>query len=326
VMLPIGSRIAADISSSLRTTGRALTERSKFGECLLETEKSCYSQHNRASGSMRVPGDTAIPGLPRAHRRRAARFPAALQTILPIVTLVFGLSPFARADDFWKHKPPALWSHAEALRLVRHSPWAKVEVVVFLRGENQASYSIPTGTKNCDPDAIDANGNCLQKLRIESPVDSSRQPDGAPRLSPSTAFLVRWESAVPVNQAFARIEELGEHALAAFQAQAPRLPADRYVITVKLEQPGFVGFEPFAVTSAGSPYLRATLKTRHGIVTPIEMEFTGVGASSSVHFYFPRTLDGAPLLGAGFDTAEFALRGAGFAVHSKFKLDPEFLH
>src|SRR5437879_10740189 len=97
-----------------------------------------------------------------------------------------------------------------------------VEVVVFLRRENQASYSLPTGTMHCDPDAIDQNGNCLQKGRIEAPVDSSRQPDAAPRLSPSTAFLVRWESAAPVNQAFARLEELGERALAAFQARRRR--------------------------------------------------------------------------------------------------------
>ena len=278
---------------------------------------------------MRVPGNTAIPELPRARHangRRPALHPAAFRTILPMVTLFFGLSPLARADDFWKQKPPAQWSHAEALKLVRHSPWAKVEVVVFLRRENQASYSIPTGTKHCDPDAIDANGNCLQKGRIEAPVDSSRQPNAAPSLSPSTAFLVRWESAVPVNQAFARLEELGERALAAFQAQAPRLPADRYVITVKLEQPGFVGFDPFAVTPAGSPDLRATLKTRRGTVAPLEIEFTGTGASSSVHFFFPRTLDGAPLLGPERDSAEFTLRGAIFAVHSRFTLDPELLH
>src|SRR6516165_4471650 len=274
---------------------------------------------------MRVPGNTAIPRLPRVHRRRAGLLPAAFRTILPIVTLFFGLSPFASADDFWKQKPPAQWSHEEALKLVRHSPWAKVEVVVFLRVENQASYSIPTGTKHCDPDAIDANGNCLQKLRIEAPVDSSRQPDGAPRLSPSTAFLVRWESAVPVTQAFVRLAELGERALAAFQAQAPRLPADRYVITVKLEQPGFVGFDPFVVTPAGSPDLRATLKTRRGTVAPLEIEFTGTGTSSSVHFLFPRTLDGVPLLGPEIDAAEFTMRGVGFAVHSKFRLDPEFL-
>jgi len=56
-----------------------------------------------------------------------------------MVTLFLGLSPFAPADDFWKQKPPAQWSHAEALKLVRHSPWAKVEIVVFLRRENQAS-------------------------------------------------------------------------------------------------------------------------------------------------------------------------------------------
>jgi hypothetical protein len=275
---------------------------------------------------MRFPGNTAISGLPRAHGGRAALLPAAFGTVLLTASLFFQLSPFAHADDFWKHKPPAQWSHAEALRLVRHSPWAKVEVVVFLRGENPASYSIPTGTKHCDPDAIDANGNCLQKLRIEPPVDSSQQPDGAPRPSPSTAFLVRWESAVPVNQAFARLEELGERALTTFQAPAPRLPADRYVITVKLEQPGFAGFEPFAVTPAGSPDLRAALKTRRGTVAPLEIEFSGTGTSSSVHLFFPRTVDGAPLLGPGLDAAEFALQGAGFAVHSKFRLDPEFIN
>ena len=273
---------------------------------------------------MRVASNTAIHELPRAHPRRVGLFRATFRTILPTLAVLSGLSPFVCADDFWKRKPAAQWSHAEALNLVSHSPWAKVEAVMFLREDVQASYSIATGTKNCDPDAI-SNGKCMQKRRVRAPVDPSRQPNGAPGLSPSTAFLVRWESAAPVNQAFARLEELGERALAAFQAQAPRLPADRYVITVKLDQPGFVGFEPFAVTPAGSPDLRATLKTRRSTVAPLEIEFTGAGTSSSVHFYFPRTFDGAPLLGPGIDAAEFTMRGAGFAVHSKFKLDPEFL-
>ena len=274
---------------------------------------------------MRVSGKTAIRGLPQAHGHRAP-IPIAIRTALPTLTLTFGLCAFVRADDFWKQKPPAQWSHAEALRLVRHSPWAKVEAVVFRRTEIEASYSISTGRRHCDPDAIDQNGNCLQKMKLEPPVDSSRSVDGAPTLSPSTAFLVRWESAAPVGQAFARLEELGERQLAAFQAQAPRIPADRYVITVKLDQPGFVGFEPFAVSPARSPILRATLKTRRGVVAPLETDFTGTGTSASVHFYFPRSVDGAPLLGAGRDTAEFEMHGAGFVVHSKFTLDPEFIH
>jgi hypothetical protein len=261
----------------------------------------------------------------RRHGRRAALPGVALRTILPLVTLFLGLSPISRADDFWKHKPPGQWSLAEALKVVRRSPWARLDVVVFLRHEPQAAYSIPTGTKHCDPDAIDQNGNCLQKGRVEAPVDSSQQLDAAPSLSPSAGLLVRWESAAPVSQAFARLEELGERAVAAFQARAPRLPADRYVITVKLEEPGRAGFEPFAVTPRGKPALHATLKTRRGTVAPLEVEFTGAGASSSAHFFFPRTLDGVPLLGSGRDSAEFKLQGVGFAVRSKFTLDPEFL-
>jgi len=277
---------------------------------------------------MKVSRTTSIPEFPRARRARGHR-PAPLnlsfRAILSVAILFLGLSAVVRADDFWKQKPPAQWSHDQALKLVRHSPWAKVAVVVFLRPENQASYSIPTGRKHCDPDAVDANGNCLQKGKMEPPVESSRQPNAAPRLSPSTAFLVRWESVTPVTQAFARLEELGERSLIAFQAQAPRVPADRYVITVKLEQPGFTGFEPFTVTSAGKPDLRATLKTRTGTVTPLEVEFTGAGANSSVHFFFPRTLNRAPLLGSGTDSADFNMEGIGFAVHSKFTLAPELL-
>jgi hypothetical protein len=277
---------------------------------------------------MKVSRKTTIPELTRArraHGRRGALLNSAFQTILSLVTLFLVFSPLTRADDFWKQKPPSQWSHDQALKLVRRSPWAKVEVVVFLRRENQASYSIPTGTKHCDPDAIDQNGNCLQKGKIEAPVDSSRQPNAAPRLSPSTAFLVRWESVAPVTQAFARLEELGEHTLTTFQAQPLRVPADRYVITVKIEQPGFAGFEPFTVTRAGEPDLRATLKTRTGTVTPLEVEFTGAGANSSVHFFFPRTLNRVPLLGPRMDSADFNMEGPGFAVHSKFTLDPELL-
>lgn len=269
-----------------------------------------------------------MPGHPSiraswAHQGRSALRP--VRTLLLIITFLSCVSAIIRADDFWKHKPAAQWSASEALKLVRRSPWAKLEVVVFGEREADAAFSVSTGTRHCDPDAIDPNGNCMQKGRVEAPVDSSRQTDAAPLIKPWAGFLVRWESAAPVAQAFARLEELGEREAAAFQAPTPRLPADRYVITVKLEQPGRKSFEPFAVTPAGKPVLVATLKTRRGIVAPLEVGFTGTGATSSVHFLFPRTVDGASLLGPGRDEAEFTLRGAGFIVHCKFTLDPEFL-
>jgi len=258
------------------------------------------------------------------YSRRTAMLIAAFRSIVPLLLLGFGLL-VSRADDFWKHKPAAQWSSSEALKLVHRSPWARQEVVVFLRIEEQAAYSVTTGTHHCDPDAIDASGKCLQKRRVEAPIDSSRQPDGAPQLTPSSAILVRWESAPPVAQAFVRLQELGEHAVIEFQAPAPRLPRDRYVITAKVEQAGFAGFEPFAVTPAGKPVLHATLKTRRGSVAPLEIEFTGTGASSAAHFFFPRTLDGAALLGPERDSADFYLQGRNFAIHSKFTIDSESL-
>jgi len=261
----------------------------------------------------------------RATVRYVALLGMLLRTRVPLMGLLLALPAVARADDFWKHKPPAQWSASEALKLVRRSPWARLEVVVFGHSEAEAAFSIPTGTQHCDPDAIDQNGNCMQKGRIEAPVDSSRQTDAAPLIKPWAGILVRWESAAPVARAFARLEELGEGPAAAFQAPTPRLPADRYVITVKVEKADRNIFEPFAVTPAGKPVLVATLKTRRGIVAPLEVQFTGAGANSSVHFFFPRTLDGAPLLGPGRDWAEFTLLAASFAVHSKFTLDPESL-
>lgn len=273
---------------------------------------------------MRVAGNAKISELPGTRWYRAPLV-TAIRTVLPTLILIFGFWVLVRADDFWKQKPAAQWSQDEALRLVKHSPWAKVEAVVFRRTEIEASYSVATGKKHCDPDAVDPNGNCLQKMRVGPPVDASQSTNGAPGLSPSTAFLVRWESAAPVSQAFTRLAELGERQLAAFQAQAPRVPADRYVITVRVDHPGFAGFEPFAVLSGKNPNLRATLKTRHGSVAPAEVEFSGTGVSAAVHFYFPRSVDGGPLLGTGRDTAEFEMHGAGFGVHSKFTLDSEFL-
>ena len=258
------------------------------------------------------------------HCRRSALLIAAIRSIVPLLLLFFGLL-VSRANDFWKHKPPAQWSSSEALKLVRRSPWAKQEVVVFLRREAQAAYSVSTGTRHCDPDAIDGNGNCLQKGRVEAPIDSSRQPDGAPQLTPSSSILVRWESCPLVSQAFARLHELGERAVIEFQAPPPRLPADRYVITAKVEQAGFTGFEPFAITPAGKPALHAKLKTRRGTVAPLEIEFTGTGASSAAHFFFPRTLDGVALLGPERDSADFYLQGRNFAIHSKFTFDPDSL-
>lgn len=247
-----------------------------------------------------------------------------LEIVLGAALLV-GAALVARADDFWKRKPPSEWTLAQALKLVQQSPWAHQEVVPVAVLQQEVSMTFPTGTRHCDPDAIDPNGNCLQKGRVEMPLDSSQEPVAAPLLTPSWAVLVRWESATPVIQAFARLQELEAKAAAEYQAHPPRLPADRYVVTVKMVQSGKQTIDPFAVGPEKKPEWRAMLKTRRGLLEAKESENSGTGAGTSIHFFFPREVDGAPLFGPGREQVEFILQGTRLTIKSKFTLDPEFL-
>jgi hypothetical protein len=108
----------------------------------------------------------------------------------------------ARADEFWKHKPASDWTFEEALQILKDSPWAKREVVVAL-------------PKPCDLQDVDRYGNCRNR-----PDPFSRNPRrGSGITLPQrnfSIFLVRWDSAPQVAAAFARLDELGEHATAVF--------------------------------------------------------------------------------------------------------------
>lgn len=240
--------------------------------------------------------------------------------VLLAVGLLVSAVAFARPDDFWKRKPASEWTVEEALKLVQDSPWARKQAVTVLRRQSQADLSLDVGGAECDPDAIDSNGNCLQR-RPSLPLDASQRREVAPTNFVSATILVRWESAASVVQAFARLAELGARASAAFQAPPPRLPSDRYVVTIKVLDPRGLGGDPFAGAGGGKGKSGAWLKTAHGTVAPLEAERSGVGAAAAMHFFFPRTQNDKPLLGAQRETVEFSFQGERFALKTKFTVD-----
>jgi hypothetical protein len=258
-----------------------------------------------------------LKSCPRSARRvRRVAFAAVL---------FFAAAVLAHADDFWRRKPSSEWTLAQALKLVHGSPWAHQEVLPVSSLEKEVSVSYPTGTRHCDHDAIDQNGNCLQKGRVEMPLDSSQQPEAAPLLTPSWAVLVRWESAAPILQAFARLAQLDAKAAAEYQSRPPRVPADRYVVTVKMVESGPHMIDPFTPPVDGKPAFKAFLRTRRGMLEAKEREYSGSGAAAAIHFFFPREVDGAPLFGPEREEVQFILQGAQFRIKSKFTLDPEIL-
>jgi len=210
------------------------------------------------------------------------------------------------------------------LKVLQDSPWARKQVVAAPRSLLDSDSSVDSGLNNCDPDAVDASGRCLE-WRVNLPADTSRRTEIAQRNYTSTVILVRWESATPVSQAFTRLAEVGARVSATFQAPPPRLPADRYVVTMKAIETPSQGADPLTGEGEGSQKPRAWLRTAGGTVAPLEWERSGVGASSAIHFFFPRTQNGSLLLGSQRQTVEFSFQGEHFVLKCKFTLDPASL-
>ncbi len=237
--------------------------------------------------------------------RRAAQFVT--------ICVVLAAALAVRADDFWKRKPPQEWTAEEAVQVLRNSPWARQEAVAAM-------------PENCDPDAYDENGNC-RDTRFQFPRNPGRRRG---REIPDTHFnvaiyLVRWDSSPEAAAAFARLESLGERAVATFQSPPPRRPPDRYVITLNVAQPAKGAGDPFALREDHKENKPVRLKTSRGTFFPIETERSGIGANEAIHFFFPREQDGKPTLDPKGDTAEFVFEGKRATVKCKFSLDAESL-
>lgn len=238
---------------------------------------------------------------------------------LAVVVLLAGLVPPLAGGNFWEKKPAATWTLEEALKVVQDSPWAHEELVVppgWLRGRG-------------------ANRNAAWRNRHNDPLLQGAPERRMPRPSrgpvirrdefPRAGYLVRWESARPVVEAFARLKELGERASANFQSPPPRLPEDRYVITVKTTRPPPRGPDLFDRLGKKELRERARLKTQRGRVAPVEVERSGLGANAAVHFFFARSYEGEPLLRPAGEKVEFRFEGRRFTLKTKFALKGSFL-
>lgn len=216
------------------------------------------------------------------------------------------LAGLALAGEVWKEKPASEWTAEEALEVLTDSPWAHREFVGFVLPLRRA------GSRGGRGGGRESTGAGPPPLF---------PPGGFGDNVGSAVYLVRWESAGPVADAFARLEELGEQVSARFQSPPPVLPDDRYVITVKTTRPPRGVPDPLARADAGELLENARLKTRPGSYAPLEVARSGMGASAAVHFFFPRTVEGQPLFERG--QVEFRYQGGRFTLKSKFRLEPE---
>ena len=202
----------------------------------------------------------------------------------------------AAADKAWRTKPASEWTVDDALEVLRDSDWAHEEDVLISRGVS--------------PFTRDG------RLRTRT----LRNPFGG-----WASYIVRWESAQPVMQAFERLVELGEETSALYQGRPPQLPEEYYVITVKSLRLPRSGVD-FLERLGEENLLRVTELGRPGLtVKPVRVERSGMGASAALHFYFPVSADGQALLSRSPQVVEFKVKSKRFELNSKFKLERQWI-
>ncbi|MBI2955935.1 MAG: hypothetical protein HYY26_01350 [Acidobacteria bacterium] len=227
----------------------------------------------------------------------------------------------ALGEECWKTKPAAEWTLQEALGIVTDSPWAKEKVVptpLRVSRKHRPTPQEPTSGEGR------SRPRPLGESSPPPPPRTGSPPIPVMEEFPKEAYLLRWESAEAVAAAFERLRELGANASAEFQSPPPRVPDDRYVVTVKTTKPrrGVAGEDAFSGMNEEELRARAELRVRRTRVPALEAERTGVGASAAVHFYFPRAVGGKPLLGEGGQEVEFRFEGMGLTLKNKFRVEP----
>ena len=234
-----------------------------------------------------------------------ARIKSSLSCFAALVfTIAVGAAPLEGKD--WKKKPPAEWTAEEALEVLQNSPWAKKNMVVVNRIALRP-----------DSRSADAGRNTRFPERRRRNPRNTRNRKGFP----NSTFLVRLESARPVAAAFTRLQELELGVSARYQSPPPRLPEDRYVITVKAVVPRRSGKTALQKIPEERLMTVAILKTRHIQVNPAEVERSGEGATAAVHFFFPRTREGAPLINPQNPQMEFRIKSRRISLKAKFTLE-----
>jgi len=215
--------------------------------------------------------------------------------------LLLLLAAAGLAAQTWRDKPATAWTAEEAEKVLRDSPWAQKKEIRIARHR-------------------DIGDRLPQPPQPGIPPIIQRRP--AERIIPSdfVTYVVRWDAADPVVQAFARLEELGQRGTASALAPPPRRPADRYVVTVVTTQFSETGEDLLDALDETQLRLYARLKTRQGEAAPLEVERVRGTDTAAVHFFFPREQDGHALVVAGIEEAEFKLETRRFKLNSKFRL------
>jgi hypothetical protein len=224
--------------------------------------------------------------------------------------LVFGVSLWGA--DFWQAKPPTDWSDKEVQKMLGNSPWARSSSV-SLSGPTPPSVGGPTSGPSTDagaPPPISENAGG-RGGRGGGPRPGADQPSPGP----SATIVVRWQSALPVKEALARVKYGSESATSPDARKFVETGENAYVVVISGPLRPFLRGSPEALTKTLLSETSLSTKAK-GVLNPSDVRFGTIEKAVELYFYFPRSA----AYTAEDKEVEFSTRLGDLPLKFKFRL------
>jgi hypothetical protein len=230
-----------------------------------------------------------------------------------VTLLLFAVTLALWAADVWQSKPFTDWSEKDLQKIMTDSPWAK-KVSVTLPGLGGPPVpGAPTkggggrggGGKGGPQGTADSGGG-------DPGVGGDSAPGGGG--VPETQLIVRWRTALVVNEALAK-SKFGAEAGTSPDAKKMLQPEEKvYVIWVS----GLpANLRPKTDEEKQAILKQSTLSAKDkDSIAAVDVQFSGQGRASDFYYLFPR----AKALTVEDKEVEFATKLGKTAIKTKFRL------
>ena len=243
-----------------------------------------------------------------------------MKKIFPLVMLsILAVIAVAQEKQPWPD-----WDKRKAEKMLNSSPWAQTQVET---DTSQLTYSPTTsGTSSVGQSTSSAAGTAA--VNPGRSIQNDRADRGATNQALSVNYHVRFLSAKPIRQAFARMIELQDKNNKGVREQlAPFVDrdfSDFIVVSVtfdssdnRLAGPAFQAFSSATTgTLKNQAYLERSDGKRLFVMDYKPPISDGLGAK----FVFPRQVDGQPFLTEAGDVRFFAQLSDKITLNTKYKL------
>jgi hypothetical protein len=176
----------------------------------------------------------------------------------------------------WK-KPFTQWSDKEVTKMMTDSPWAKSASVSMGGGPPQVAGPAPGGFGGGAPGGPQGGGG------------SEIGPGAQGMSGPSFDIVARWQTALPIRQAFVRLKFGAEADNSADAKKILDKEETAYEIVLSGPMGMFLQGKPEETAKALSE-VTALSSSRTGEIKPVQIEVGKPGKTMDVLFVFPRSM------------------------------------